>query len=87
MLRLFRRAALAAAAAAWALPADAQDFPSRPLRLMVSFPRGGGTDVLARVMAARFGEWLGQSVFWAVAPCCWRSIPPMPMSSCGVGRS
>jgi hypothetical protein len=48
---------------------------------------GGGTDVLARVMAARFGEWLGQSVFWAVAPCCWRSIPPMPMSSCGVGRS
>jgi tripartite-type tricarboxylate transporter receptor subunit TctC len=62
MLRLSRRAALGAAAAAWALPAAAQDFPARPLRLMVPFPPGGGTDVLARVMAARFGEWLGQSV-------------------------
>lgn len=62
MLRLTRRATLGAALASLAAPAVAQEFPARPLRLLVPFPPGGGTDVLARVMAARFGEWLGQSV-------------------------
>lgn len=62
MHRFTRRAALALGGAALAMPAGAQEFPSRPLRLIVPFPPGGGTDVLARVIGARFGEWLGQSV-------------------------
>jgi len=51
--------ALASGLAAPAL-AQSSDFPNRPLRLVVPFPPGGGTDVLARIMAQKFGEWMGQ---------------------------
>ncbi len=45
-----------------AMPAPAQDFPSRSMRIILPFPPGGGTDVLARVMAQRFQEAMGQTV-------------------------
>ncbi|MBL8385142.1 MAG: tripartite tricarboxylate transporter substrate binding protein [Burkholderiales bacterium] len=52
---------LAAACIALAAPwAAAQDFPSRPLRLVVPFPAGGATDVIARVAAERAARRLGQ---------------------------
>jgi len=53
---------LAAAAAASArLPAAAQtDWPSRPLRLIVPFPVGGTSDVMARLIASPLGKFLGQ---------------------------
>lgn len=53
-----------ALAAAFALigPAAAQDFPSRPITMVVPFAAGGPTDVLGRVLAQRMGEILGQSV-------------------------
>lgn len=38
------------------------DFPSRTLRLIVPFPPGGSTDTLARLIAQRLGDTLGQSV-------------------------
>ncbi|MEO8655756.1 MAG: tripartite tricarboxylate transporter substrate binding protein [Ramlibacter sp.] len=40
----------------------AQPFPSKPIRLIVPYPPGGGTDGLARVLAERMSERLGQRV-------------------------
>jgi tripartite-type tricarboxylate transporter receptor subunit TctC len=40
--------------------AQAQDYPSRPVRMVVGFPPGGGTDVVARILAPRMSELLGQ---------------------------
>ena len=42
--------------------AQAQNFPSRPLTLIVPFPPGGSTDAAARIMAERMRENLGQPV-------------------------
>ncbi len=42
--------------------AIAQDFPSKPLRLVVPFPPGGATDVIARVIGKRMSELLNQPV-------------------------
>ncbi len=40
----------------------AQDFPNRPIRLVVPFPPGGGLDTTARIVAPRVGEILGSAV-------------------------
>jgi tripartite-type tricarboxylate transporter receptor subunit TctC len=37
-------------------------FPERPVRLIVPYPPGGGSDVMARILAARMSEGLGQQV-------------------------
>jgi tripartite-type tricarboxylate transporter receptor subunit TctC len=42
--------------------AAAADYPSRPLRLLVPFPPGGGVDLLARMLGNRLAEALGQQV-------------------------
>jgi tripartite-type tricarboxylate transporter receptor subunit TctC len=42
--------------------ASAQEFPSRPLTMIIPFAAGGPTDVLGRVIAARMSEILGQNV-------------------------
>ena len=60
-MALHRRALLAApflaAPSAWA-----QGFPQRPIRLVVGFPPGGGSDLVARPIAQRMSETLGQPV-------------------------
>ena len=55
---------LGAAAAPWlACPAIAQSgFPSRPVRIVIGFPPGGGIDILARLMGPKMSERLGQPV-------------------------
>lgn len=45
-----------------AAPVIAQGYPDRPIRLIVSYPPGGGTDVTARTMVAKFSEGLGRQV-------------------------
>ena len=42
--------------------AHAQGYPSRPIRIVVPFPPGGGTDVGTRIIAQKLQESLGQSV-------------------------
>jgi tripartite-type tricarboxylate transporter receptor subunit TctC len=54
---------IAAAAAALPVSASAQTtWPTRPVRLIVPFPPGGGSDVIARVVGARLSSRLGQQV-------------------------
>ena len=56
-------AMLAAALAASALLAQAQTgYPAKPLRLIIGFAAGGGTDILARALAQPLSELLGQQV-------------------------
>jgi tripartite-type tricarboxylate transporter receptor subunit TctC len=42
--------------------AGAQTYPSKPVRMIVGFPPGGGTDVVARVISQKLSEWWGQAV-------------------------
>src|ERR1700687_3513109 len=45
------------------LPADAQDFSSRPIRMLVGLAAGGATDVMARIVAQKMSEGLHTPVF------------------------
>ena len=47
-------------AVAWSGAASAADYPSRPLRLVVSFPPGGSADFQARILGTKLSEQLGQ---------------------------
>src|SRR4029077_10609244 len=49
-------------AALGAVAACAQDYPNRPITLVVPFPPGGSTTIVARIVADRMSEALGQSI-------------------------
>ena len=56
------RFALALLALGTVLPAAAQNYPVRPVRLISPFPPGGSVDVVGRMVAAKLSENLGQQV-------------------------
>src|SRR6476660_8569958 len=58
----FRTAAVAALMVTAAAAASAQSFPSRPVRIFVPYPAGGGVDVLARTLGDVVSRQWGQSV-------------------------
>ena len=63
MRAIWKYLALAAlAASCTADAAHAQDFPTRPIRLIVPFAAGGGADAVARIVAKGVSETIGQSV-------------------------
>ena len=55
-------AMLTIAAVLSATPALAQNFPTQPVRVVVPFPAGGGTDILMRIIQDKFSARLGQPV-------------------------
>jgi tripartite-type tricarboxylate transporter receptor subunit TctC len=57
-----RHLLLAAALCALAGPAAAQSWPDKPLRIMVGASAGGGTDILARLLAEKMGPALKQNI-------------------------
>src|SRR5262249_20455167 len=63
MFRTLLAAALVAGCALTAAaPADAQTWPSRPIKVVVPFPPGGPTDGLARIISDRLSAVLGQPI-------------------------
>ena len=55
-------AALVAALGLQAAPLSAQDYPNRPITLIVPFPPGGSTTIVGRIVADKMSEALGQSI-------------------------
>ena len=62
MLTIAKRAILTAfAVLMWALPAQAQSYPTRSVTVVVPFPAGGSADTLARLIGQYLGDRLGQT--------------------------
>lgn len=53
---------LVVTSAPFAMPVQAGGYPDKPVRFVVPYPSGGGTDVIARIVQARFQAVLGQPV-------------------------
>jgi tripartite-type tricarboxylate transporter receptor subunit TctC len=53
---------LAASLLAWAGACAAQSYPVKPVRLVIPYPPGGGSDTIGRPLAQKMGEGLGQQV-------------------------
>jgi len=62
MMTILRRALLGAAVAIPAMPALAQNWPERPITMIIPFAPGGPTDLVGRMIAEAMGRDLGQNV-------------------------
>src|SRR5258707_15149208 len=61
-MRVFGALAAALLVLLWPALAGAQDFPNKPIRLIVPFPAGGPNDIIARVVGQRMSELMKQPV-------------------------
>src|SRR6266699_2656080 len=61
-MRVFGALAAALSVLLWPALAGAQDFPNKPIRLIVPFPAGGPNDIIARVVGQRMSELTKQPV-------------------------
>jgi tripartite-type tricarboxylate transporter receptor subunit TctC len=81
----FNRLVLGAISVAFAVGVSAQPYPTKPIRIVVPFPAGGTTDVLARAAAQKLTESLGQAAVSTTGPApaatsarnSWPSRRPM----------
>jgi tripartite-type tricarboxylate transporter receptor subunit TctC len=62
MKRLLSAAVFATTAVMVAGPAAAQQYPAKPIRMIIGFPPGGGTDIIGRIVAQRMSEGLKQQI-------------------------
>jgi tripartite-type tricarboxylate transporter receptor subunit TctC len=62
MIRTLLHLVLAAVAGLWSAAALAQAYPSQPIKLIVPYPPGGNTDIVARIYAQKLSERVGQPV-------------------------
>src|ERR1043166_905341 len=69
-MRLLRVVLIALAAIGMpALAAAADNYPNRPIKLIVPFPAGGPNDIIARVVADKMSSILGQTIEIGRASC------------------
>lgn len=61
MKRSILFAAMVAVGAAWPGTSSPQEYPARPVRVIVGFPAGGGSDLIARLVAQKLTAALGQT--------------------------
>src|SRR5260370_38664549 len=67
-------------------PANAIDaFPSRPIRLIVPYPPGGGTDIVGRVLGEKLGASLGQPIVAANRGGAGGRLGPEILAKAGPG--
>lgn len=80
---ILRSAASLAALAtlAWPLAAQAQSFPSKPIKLVIAFPAGGPTDITMRQLAENAGKVLGQPVIVENKPGAGGTLPAQALQT------
>ena len=80
-MKLIRRKFLQLAASAVALPtvsrsAFAQAYPSQPIRIIVGFAAGSGSDIFARLMAQWLSERISQTAWSTTGPAAAATSAP-----------